>query len=71
MQIHHHVILLGILLPAASLSAASKEFCDAVKAVLRDHIDLDAGSVGMVVGVVDEHGPSVISHGSSAAQVPM
>jgi hypothetical protein len=34
-----------------------------IKTVLRDNIDTDKQTVGLAVGIVDEHGPRVISHG--------
>jgi serine-type D-Ala-D-Ala carboxypeptidase/endopeptidase len=34
-----------------------------VKNTLRDYIEVDHLGVGLVVGIVDEHGPRVISHG--------
>src|ERR1041385_4830034 len=34
-----------------------------VKTMLRDNIDSDKLGVGLVVGIVDEHGARVISHG--------
>ncbi len=36
---------------------------DEIKTMLRDCIDTDKQGVGLVVGIVDEHGPRVISHG--------
>lgn len=34
-----------------------------IKTMLRDYIESDKGGVGIVVGIVDEHGARVVSHG--------
>jgi CubicO group peptidase (beta-lactamase class C family) len=34
-----------------------------IKTMLRDNIEADKETVGLVVGIVDEHGPRVVSHG--------
>ena len=45
-------------------SAGSCTLSDAeVKGILQENIDLDKQSVGLVVGIVDEHGPRVVSTG--------
>jgi D-alanyl-D-alanine-carboxypeptidase/D-alanyl-D-alanine-endopeptidase len=43
--------------------AAADDLSDSIRALLRDHIDLDKKSVGIVVGIVDERGGRVISYG--------
>ena len=57
---------LGAFTPAA-LSGAPRPSTfsfDQIRTVLRDKIDRDRRSVGMVVGVVDENGASIFTHGS-------
>jgi CubicO group peptidase (beta-lactamase class C family) len=51
-----------ILWPVA-FPATAEDFTNAIQAFVRDHVNLDKGCVGMVVGIVDEHGSSVVSYG--------
>ncbi|MGA9777964.1 MAG: serine hydrolase [Verrucomicrobiia bacterium] len=54
-----------VLLTAFTRAAAAEDFTNAVRALLRDHIELDQRSIGMVVGTVDENGQQVISYGKA------
>jgi CubicO group peptidase (beta-lactamase class C family) len=68
MRTIHFLILLAPLL-AVSTAAPAQEVRpstfsgDQIRAILRDKVDRDRRSVGMVVGVVDENGTQVFSYG--------
>jgi CubicO group peptidase (beta-lactamase class C family) len=51
--------------PAAHVSASLGDtLTDAeIKTMLRDYIDTDKLGVGLVIGIADEHGPRIVSHG--------
>ena len=51
--------------PAANVKTSAVDtLADAqIKTMLRDYIDTDRLGVGLVVGIVDEHGTRVVSHG--------
>ena len=52
------------LLSAEESSSTASDLSDAeIKIMLRDYIDSDKLGVGLAVGVVDDHGRQVISHG--------
>ena len=46
---------------ATQLPAARGDFTNAIREVIQDLVDLDKGGVGIVVGIVDENGPRVVS----------
>ncbi|MBC8096276.1 MAG: serine hydrolase [Akkermansiaceae bacterium] len=64
MRIASRTICFAVLL-AAVTHVAAEDFTNAVRALLRDHIELDRRSIGMVVGIVDENGEHVISYGKT------
>src|SRR5678816_3515117 len=57
------LICSALVVFAVGLSASGDDFTDAIRDVLRDHIDLDKGAVGMVVGIVDENGARAVGYG--------
>jgi serine-type D-Ala-D-Ala carboxypeptidase/endopeptidase len=68
------LLLVSLLLPVLAVGDAhgdissnaivSKALTDAeIKTMLRDNIDTDKEAVGLVVGIVDEHGTRVVSYG--------
>src|SRR3954466_11566579 len=57
------VVGLLVALSAISLPAAADDFTNAVHALLQEHIDRDKQAIGIVVGILDESGTRVISHG--------
>jgi CubicO group peptidase (beta-lactamase class C family) len=57
------VICFTLLLTASSSLAAAEEFTEAIHAFLQQRVEVEKRDVGIVVGLVDEHGSSVISCG--------
>ncbi len=57
------VICFTILLSAFSFRAAAEDFTDAIRAFLQHRVEVEKTNGGIVVGIVDEHGSSVISYG--------
>jgi len=56
--------LLCVLFGALSFPAAAQDDLPAaIKALLQDHIEIDKKGVGMVVGIIDEHGSTIVSCG--------
>jgi CubicO group peptidase (beta-lactamase class C family) len=56
------IVCFTYLLSAYSLIARAENFTDAIHAYLKDNVDSEK-SVGVVVGIVDEHGSNVVSYG--------
>ena len=56
------IFLLG-LLPAFSVPAAAEDFTNALQAHLKHCIEAEKVNAGIVVGLVDAHGSSIISYG--------
>jgi CubicO group peptidase (beta-lactamase class C family) len=52
-----------ILLSASSFRAAAEDFTNAIHAYLQQRVELEKRDVGIVVGIVDEHGSSIVSCG--------
>ena len=46
-----------------SSRASAEEFTDAIHAFLQQRVEIEKRDVGIVVGIVDEHGSSVVSYG--------
>ena len=57
------VLCFTILLSAFSFRAAAEDFTDAIQALLQQRVEVEKRDVGIVVGIVYEHGSSVISCG--------
>src|SRR5258708_35415645 len=57
------LLLSLILLPAHVTRAQAGTTDDEIKKILQDRIDVARKSVGIVVGLVDEHGTRLISYG--------
>jgi CubicO group peptidase (beta-lactamase class C family) len=57
------VICFTILLSAFSFQAAAEDFTNAIHAFLQHRVGVEKRDVGMVVGIVDEHGSRVVSYG--------
>ena len=57
------VIGFTFLLTAFSLRAAAEEFTDAIHAFLQQRVEVEKRDVGMVIGLVDEHGTRIVSCG--------
>jgi D-alanyl-D-alanine-carboxypeptidase/D-alanyl-D-alanine-endopeptidase len=64
MRIASWTICFAVLL-APVTHVVAQDFTNAVRALLRDHIELDRRSIGMVVGIVDENGQRVVSYGKA------
>jgi CubicO group peptidase (beta-lactamase class C family) len=50
-------------LPAFSFRAAAEDFTNAIHAFLQHRVEVEKRDVGIVVGIVDEHGSSIVSCG--------
>lgn len=62
-------LLLACLTLAPGLNAAENELSDAdIKSILRNRVDEANKGVGMVVGLVDEHGRRIISYGMKSRE---
>lgn len=57
------IIGFTMLLSAFSVRATAKDFTDAIHAFLEHRVDVEKRDVGIVVGIVDEHGSRVVSYG--------
>ena len=57
------VICFTILLSAFSFRAVAEDFTNAIHAYLLHRVELEKRDVGIVVGIVDEHGSSIVSCG--------
>jgi len=57
------VICFTILLSAFPFCAAAEDFTNAIRAFLQQRVEVEKQDVGMVVGIVDEHGSSIVSCG--------
>jgi D-alanyl-D-alanine-carboxypeptidase/D-alanyl-D-alanine-endopeptidase len=57
------VICFTMLLSALSFRAAAEDFTNAINAFLQQRVEVEKRDVGIVVGVVDEHGSSIVSCG--------
>jgi CubicO group peptidase (beta-lactamase class C family) len=57
------VVCFTILLSASSYRALAEDFTNAINAFLQHRVEVEKRDIGIAVGVVDEHGSSVISHG--------
>ena len=64
MRIASWAVCFAMLL-AAVTHVAAQDFTNAVRALLRDHVELDRRTIGMVVGIVDEDGQRVVSYGKA------
>ena len=57
------VVCFTLLLSAFSFRAAAEDFTNAIHAFLQQRIEVEKRDVGIVVGIVDEHGSSIVSCG--------
>ena len=57
------VICFTILLSAFSFRAEAEDFTNAIHAYLLHRVEVEKRDVGIVVGIVDEHGSSIVSCG--------
>ena len=57
------LLLIAVFLTFPFVTKANDDFGDAVKALIRDHVELDRKSVGIVVGLVDDQGSRTICYG--------
>jgi CubicO group peptidase (beta-lactamase class C family) len=57
------VICFTTLLSALSFRAAAEDFTNAIHAYLQQYVEAEKINVGIVVGIVDEHGSSIVSYG--------
>jgi CubicO group peptidase (beta-lactamase class C family) len=57
------VICFTILLSAFSFRAPAEDFTNAIHAYLQQRVEAEKINVGIVVGIVDEHGSSIVSCG--------
>src|SRR6185436_693262 len=57
------IICFAMLLSAFSLGASAEEFTHALRAFLQQRVEVQKRNVGIVVGIVDEHGSHVVSCG--------
>ena len=57
------VICFTMLVSAFSYRAAAEDFTNAINAFLQHRVEVEKQDVGMVVGIVDEHGGRVFSYG--------
>ena len=59
------VICFTILLSAFSFCAAAEDFTNAIHAYLQQYVEAEKINVGVVVGIVDEHGSRIVSCGKT------
>jgi CubicO group peptidase (beta-lactamase class C family) len=52
-----------LILLSAPLPAAAEDFTNAIRALLQQRVEVEKKDIGIVVGIVDEHGSSVVSCG--------
>lgn len=57
------VVCFAVLLSTISSWAGAEEFTNAIHACLRQRVEVEKKDVGIVVGIVDEHGSSIVSCG--------
>jgi CubicO group peptidase (beta-lactamase class C family) len=57
------VICFTMLLTAFSFRAVAEDFTNAIHAYLQQRVEVEKRDVGIVVGIVDEHGSSIVSCG--------
>jgi len=57
------VVFFTILLAAFPFRAGAEEFTNAIHAYLQQRVEVEKKDVGIVVGIVDEHGSSIVSCG--------
>ncbi|MGD0655584.1 MAG: serine hydrolase domain-containing protein, partial [Thermoguttaceae bacterium] len=57
------VVCFTVLLLVFSFRATAEDFTDAIHAFLQHRIEVEKRDVGIVVGIVDEHGSSIVSCG--------
>jgi len=57
------VICFTILLSAFFFRAAAEDFTNAIHAYLQQRVEVKKRDAAIVVGIVDEHGSSIVSHG--------
>lgn len=57
------IVYLSILLTAFPFHAWAEDFTNAIHAFLQQRVQVERRDVGMVVGIVDEHGSQVVSCG--------
>ena len=57
------VICFTILLSAFSFRAAAEDFTNAISAYLQHRAEIEKKPGSIVVGIVDEHGSSIVSCG--------
>jgi CubicO group peptidase (beta-lactamase class C family) len=57
------VICFTMLLSAFSFRASAEDFTNAIRAFLQQRVEVEKRDVGIVVGIVDEHGSRVVSCG--------
>jgi len=57
------VVCFTILLFAFPFCAEAEDFTDAIHAYLQQYVEAHKANVGIVVGIVDENGSSVVSYG--------
>ena len=53
----------GLILCSVSFRVSGEEFTNAIRAFLKQRVEVEKRDVGVVVGIVDEHGSRVISCG--------
>ncbi|MGD0383098.1 MAG: serine hydrolase [Thermoguttaceae bacterium] len=57
------VVCFTVLLLVFSFRATAEDFTDAIHAFLQHRIEVEKRDVGIVIGIVDEHGSSIVSCG--------
>jgi hypothetical protein len=57
------VIYLALLLSAFSFRAMAEDFTNSIHAFLQQRVEVEKRGGGIVVGIVDEHGSSVVGCG--------
>jgi serine-type D-Ala-D-Ala carboxypeptidase/endopeptidase len=57
------VLCFTMLLSAFSFRAAAEDFTNAIRAFLQQRVEVEKRDVGIVVGIVDENGSSIVSSG--------
>lgn len=56
-------LLLALVFPSIPFSAAAEDFTNAIHAFLQHRVEVEKKDVGIVVGIVDERGSSIVSCG--------
>lgn len=59
------LIYFTLLVSAFSFRAPAEDFTNAIRAFLQRRVEVDQRDVGLVVGLVDEHGRSIVSCGKT------